>query len=390
MVALNMFNALSKLLYQIKVNNYVYPLINNDPLYLQKKFMLHRTFTCVIFILFCCSGIFSWLIDNAVDPIAAKDTIWPRIASLWLLVPAFVMRRTKNYKQASILVITSAIADLLHSLAVFKILNNSLPLGVGGFLYYPLGTTLLCLGLSIRVSLICLLAVTLLPPALALSGWLTNFPHALYASFMGPAAAITALVSTTFAWSYHRRFLLERSLEEASKTDPLTGAANRRHFQEVLQKEVARSCRLDRPCALLMLDIDHFKRINDTHGHPTGDLVICALAEACTQNSRQGDSVARLGGEEFAILMPGTGATEAALLGERLRDQIEKLATYSDTGVAVSWTVSVGVVSVRPSLNENILDVCERLVKIADTALYDAKRGGRNCVVTFNEKNSVQ
>lgn len=88
--------------------------------------------------------------------------------------------------------------------------------------------------------------------------------------------------------------------------------------------------------------------------------------------------------------MPRTGAAEAALIGERLRDQIEKLTTYSDTGGAVSWTVSVGVVSVRPSLNENALEVCERLVRVADTALYDAKRGGRNRVVTLTEKTSVQ
>lgn len=360
-------------------------LFTRDPDYLKKKFLVHRTLTCVMFVLFCLSGMIAWFIDNAFNSVAASETLWIRVASLWLLIPAFIIRHTTNPQKAAVLIVASVSADLLQSLAAFKLLGDSFLLGVGGFLYYPLGATLLCLGLSMQVSLICILLMALLPPCLGLLGWLTAFPYILYTAFMGPAAAITAILSGAFAWSYHRRLMLEQALEEASNTDPLTGVANRRHFQKLLQLDIARSSRFGQPCALLMLDIDHFKRINDTHGHPTGDSVIRVLADTCVHQSRQGDSVARLGGEEFAILMPGAEANDAANLGERIRESVEKLVSLSESGEPIKWTVSVGAVSILPSVGKSHLEVCEQLVSRADVALYKAKSSGRNCVVFLSE-----
>ncbi|WP_407733352.1 diguanylate cyclase [Pseudomonas citronellolis] len=355
-----------------------------DPTYLQRKFAEHRAFTCVVLILFCASGLFAWFIDYASDPVAAQRTLWWRLTCVWLLVPAFAVLRIGSYRKAAMMMVACAVIDLLQSIATARLLSTQ-ALGIGGYLYYPLGAALACMGFSMRVNLACIVAVTLLPPLLALAGWIPAFPYTLYAVAIGPAAAFAVVLCCAFAWGYHRRHRLERSLEEASNTDPLTGVANRRHFQAQLRRELAQGDRFGRPCALMMLDIDHFKRINDSHGHPTGDRVICALADLCIHHSRQGDFVARLGGEEFAILMPGADAEDAARLGERLRQSVEQSATLSEAGKEVRWTVSIGAVSVRPKETGGCPDIGEYLVSKADAALYRAKESGRNRVVTLRE-----
>lgn len=356
-------------------------LFSNDRTYLQRKFIEHRVFTCVVLVVFCGSGLFAWLVDFVSDPLAAKHTLLWRLTYVWLLIPAVLVLKIRSYRTAAGLMIVCTIIDLLHSTAVARLLDVQ-ALGVGGYLYFPMGAALACMGFSMRVNLLCIVVVTLLPPLLAFGGWIPVFDYAIYAVTIGPAAAFALVLCCTFAWSYDRRYWLERSLEEASNTDPLTKVANRRHFQTQLWSELSQSHRFGRPCALLMLDIDHFKRINDSHGHPTGDRVICAFADLCVHHSRQGDFVARLGGEEFAILMPGATAEDAAQLGERLRQTVEQLVTLSENGKEVRWTVSIGAVSAQPRQNDDCLEVGEHLISKADAALYDAKQAGRNRVVT--------
>lgn len=164
-------------------------------------------------------------------------------------------------------------------------------------------------------------------------------------------------------------------LRTLATTDPLTGAYNRRHFFALAEIEWLRFARYDRPISLLMLDIDHFKAVNDLHGHDAGDRVIAMVADACRKAKRDTDVLARVGGEEFAMLLPETNAADAAEFAERLRRAIAEPAARDIRQVA-KVTVSIGVAQAGPEGN-NIA----RLMKQADSALYEAKRNGRDRVV---------
>lgn len=170
----------------------------------------------------------------------------------------------------------------------------------------------------------------------------------------------------------------EKALLELVGTDPLTKIANRRRFDRVLQKEWRRQLRDKKPLSLIMMDIDHFKKLNDSQGHQMGDRCLITLASALESLClRPGDTAARYGGEEFAIILPGTQIDGARVVGERLREgvaglKIPLLGDQSDETV----TVSVGVSEVVPGLTRDSND----LVKQADEALYQAKAAGRNRV----------
>ncbi len=163
-------------------------------------------------------------------------------------------------------------------------------------------------------------------------------------------------------------------LKEMAATDALTGAVNRRQFFILAEHERVRCLRARRPLSLAMLDVDHFKSINDTYGHAAGDQVLIGLvAEAC-RLLRQSDVVARLGGEEFAVLLPETGRDDALASAERLRAGIPSLS-FNAGADTFSVTASVGVALIA---DED--DDIDAALKRADVALYEAKRGGRNQV----------
>ena len=165
------------------------------------------------------------------------------------------------------------------------------------------------------------------------------------------------------------------SLQSAIMVDPLTKLKNRRYFTERLEQELARARREGGSVALLVGDLDHFKRINDTHGHQRGDLVLRAVAEALNQCCRTTDSACRVGGEEVALILPNTEALEGARVAERVR------AAVADTRVSaphgeIRPTISIGLAV----SNEDLCDA-DGLFAAADKAMYRAKLAGRNRVV---------
>lgn len=172
-----------------------------------------------------------------------------------------------------------------------------------------------------------------------------------------------------------------RKLATLSITDSLTGLANRRHFDEVLRAECARVARLGQPLAVVMLDVDHFKKFNDRYGHQAGDACLMRVAHALAAGTRRaGDLTARYGGEEFSIVLPNTGADEARDIGEALRAAIETLHIDHAGAASGQVTISVGI-AVQPGRAAGDPDT---LMRLADAALYRAKAAGRNCVV-FSE-----
>lgn len=192
-------------------------------------------------------------------------------------------------------------------------------------------------------------------------------------------AAIVPMIVAPLASSAMVNLLFEldeahRTVHEQSITDALTGVHNRRHFFEAAQVEFARAQRRGSPVSLLMIDGDNFKRINDIYGHLCGDQVLQQIAWACRDSVRGHDLVARLGGEEFAVLLAEAGAAEAHRVAERIRHRIaESELTYA--GQRVSFTVSIGVAVWQPTATP-----LEQVMNRADQALYRAKRMGKNRV----------
>lgn len=161
-----------------------------------------------------------------------------------------------------------------------------------------------------------------------------------------------------------------RSLEELASTDGLTGAWNRRRFEEALESETHRAIRFGHPLSLALIDVDHFKGVNDNFGHPAGDRVLAEFAACLREGMRRSDSLTRWGGEEFIILMPNTPLPAARRSAERLREQVEQ-CQFREVG---GLTASIGVAEFAPT--ESPRDWLRR----ADDALYRAKKRGRNLV----------
>ncbi|WP_242140262.1 sensor domain-containing diguanylate cyclase [Sphingomonas sp. TREG-RG-20F-R18-01] len=158
--------------------------------------------------------------------------------------------------------------------------------------------------------------------------------------------------------------------------DHLTGAANRTHFLQAFEREQRRWRQDRQPLSLILLDVDHFKAVNDTYGHPTGDVVLKQLTQVCSAMLRPADLFARLGGEEFAVLLPNTPLDEAARIADRLRQSVEAMVVTADAG-PLRITASFGCVTASDACSS-----VEGLIGLGDTQLYAAKHAGRNRVYT--------
>ena len=172
---------------------------------------------------------------------------------------------------------------------------------------------------------------------------------------------------------------MAKELEEFAHTDALTGLFNRRFFTRRLQEEFARVRRHRSVLSVLMFDLDHFKKVNDTYGHDCGDAVLTAIADVANQVKRETDTIARVGGEEFAFLLPATDKDGALMLANRLRKAIEDYPYRDVLDVPMRVTASIGVATVTRS------DTASELLKVADRALYRAKKKGRNRVCVDGE-----
>jgi len=181
------------------------------------------------------------------------------------------------------------------------------------------------------------------------------------------------------------RKLAEARLVQLATTDPLTGLYNRRHFFDLAEREFSRCRRTGAPLALLMMDMDNFKDVNDTHGHHAGDCVLTAVAATGRACFRSMDIFGRIGGEEFAVLLPETVLEQGAVTAARFRDKIEQMQVVVKEGVIVHVTVSAGVASAmggKPGFEKVLAD--------ADRALYRAKCGGRNRIDCSGEAERVE
>ncbi|MED5549337.1 MAG: diguanylate cyclase [Pseudomonadota bacterium] len=171
---------------------------------------------------------------------------------------------------------------------------------------------------------------------------------------------------------------MQKQFRHMAETDALTGAANRRAFMQYLDTLVDRARRQDAPLAAVMVDLDHFKRTNDTYGHAVGDKVLVQTVRQVQSCLRDCDMLGRLGGEEFAVVLPGATAASAVAAAERIREAIAAVDVRVDNGDRIPVTASLGVAVLE---GDKMMETAEGLLHAADEALYAAKAGGRNRVV---------
>lgn len=203
----------------------------------------------------------------------------------------------------------------------------------------------------------------------------------------GVTAGVTALMLSVLISHANRMVsvahdlsILNKTLREQTSRDSLTGLYNHRYFQEMLRHEFLLAQRHRTELSCMMLDLDFFKDVNDTWGHPFGDLVLKGTAEQILQESRTTDTVARYGGEEFAVLLPNTDLEGAARIAERIRVRAQEYA-HRDKDVSRRVTISIGLASIRAHSPQRP----EELLAFADQALYAAKKAGRNKVISYTK-----
>lgn len=179
--------------------------------------------------------------------------------------------------------------------------------------------------------------------------------------------------------------LTKEHLKYLGLIDNLTGVNNRRFFEQRLQEETARVSRTNTPISCLFVDIDHFKNINDTHGHQTGDQVLRHIAHLVREQVRAIDIVARYGGEEFTVILLQAGENKASEVAERIRSSIEQGNCYTDSGQRIPLTASIGVNTLLPEdCRTDLKAVAKQFLEQADQALYAAKNSGRNRTLCYS------
>jgi diguanylate cyclase (GGDEF)-like protein len=277
----------------------------------------------------------------------------------------------------------------------------------GAFVFSTLNVTALLLLRRIRTPLMTIFGISVTFFALASLAFILGKPwnhmwwlaHAIFAAgfFLLSYGVVQAFLTTrSFSTIYSQQDLMARlaeamartesalqelqrtnqKLEHLAATDPLTGAANRRQFIQRVEAEIARARRGGAPFSLLALDLDNFKKINDSYGHQAGDEVLQCFVQKCLDAIRPCDGVARVGGEEFMVLLPQAAIEVARSIAERVRAAVASASFVSGNGRAVPVTVSVGVSGFGRDG-----DTIDTLLRVADERLYRAKHDGRNRVV---------
>jgi len=193
---------------------------------------------------------------------------------------------------------------------------------------------------------------------------------------------ITAAIILIFALSLVVVYKLADLMAKPLFIDGLTGTYNHKFFQETLAGEIDRAARTGKPLSMLMMDLDYFKRVNDTYGHRFGDIVLRATAKLLKDSTRDGDTLARYGGEEFAVILPNTEIGEAFVLASHIRHEVEKqLVHCEESGQDVNVTISIGVAEWRSGLKSG------EFIDMADKAMYESKHRNRNMVTIYTAES---
>jgi diguanylate cyclase (GGDEF)-like protein len=321
--------------------------------------------------------------DWFVDPRHALAALWVRLAGGAVIVGSgLVQNRLQR-------------AELAPRIAKFRLMVSAATIALAlalldrGFLVGLAGLVIALLGAAYStvnrrdVLLLYLPPMALVLAIMAIAG-VERFVFVNAACFLGLTVVVGWLLAHVMEDSYRRAYTLEQALLRESRVDALTGVLNRRALEEQGQAALSLCRRHGQPFSVLVVDIDHFKDINDRYGHPVGDQVLGAVAELCRGLIRESDRFGRWGGEEFLALLPETPRAQARMLAERMRAAVA-VAGLEFGGDVQRITISAGVAGEdHPGLEDNAL-TWATLVKAADDAMYRAKAAGRNRVEVDGE-----
>jgi diguanylate cyclase (GGDEF)-like protein len=320
-------------------------------------------------------SIWDWL----VDPAAWSRALVIRLAAVAVIVGTGVLQRfTATVAWAPTIAKVRFSTAVLAVAGANAVIQNGYVLGLPGLVAVFLGAPYIVLDKR-DYFLTTLLPLTGVAAVMYATG-VDRFAVINAAFFLTLTIVVGLMLARVFEATNRRAFAAEQALMQEARTDSLTRLANRRSAEEHVVAELRRQSRSRRPTALILCDIDHFKRINDDRGHDAGDRTIRAVGERLEGVVRSADRLARWGGEEFLVVLPETTETDAAVLAERMRAAVEDLTIAGVPGWGV--TLSAGVAATVADGPES--EAFERLLKAADAALYRAKSAGRNRVVTAN------
>lgn len=335
----------------------------------------------VILVGFAASGVavILWSWDWVIDPSAAARVFWLRLllGAILLAYPlsliAGVRRQRLIWLYAAMVLSTEGVF-----LYLLSYLETGVVYGIAGFMYWFIIPVFLGLAFSARANATIFLSIAILPNILVPLGVSPAFELIKYNALIWPTCFLGIFITLLLDQLYRRIFLYRRQAERLARLDGLTGIANRRYFME-FSAHMIETCRRQRTSvSVIMIDIDHFKAVNDNYGHPAGDKAIRQMSEFLQNNIRKSDFPGRYGGEEFAVILPQTPPDQGFHVADKIRQKFMEISVPANEGDAIRLTISAGVSGVVSVTEEISL---EALIKHADDALYLAKRSGRNRVV---------
>jgi len=315
--------------------------------------------------------------DRFVDAAHADEALLWRIGTALAIIAVhgvWVVARKKSYVLYRRLVLIHTITVPLGMTGAVAALNDGLLYGLSNFVFIYLWIPSVLPGRRDAMIGGVLAAIAIVTVAMLKGHGGLLVGNIIVLALLG--IVISMSTATKFEAALRRAWQQEQASAHEARTDSLTGLVNRRRFSEAAAAEWGRSIRYGRPSSLILFDLDRFKQINDEHGHAAGDLVLKQVAEVCQFEIRDFDLLARIGGEEFAVLLPETSAEAALGLAERLRRCIERLEVKTPKGL-LRPTASFGVAPLALEGHD-----WTEAQDLADGALYRAKENGRNRVET--------
>lgn len=332
--------------------------------------------TAFVFVALLVVGFNAW--DWYIDPEHAQASLLVRLVGGVLVVATgLLQRRMRRIELAPRIAKLRLLVSSATICLALALLDDGFLVGLSGLVIAMLGAAYSAIDRRDG------LALFAPPVALALGimaiADVGRFVFVNAACFLALTMMVGWLLAKVMEDSYRRSYELEQALLRESRIDPLTGVLNRRALEEQGFAELSLCRRHGQPFAVLMIDIDHFKDINDRYGHPVGDQVLCAVAAACRGLIRESDRFGRWGGEEFLALLPETARAPAFALADRMRQAVAN-AGFEFGGDVQRVTVSIGVAGDDVPAEDGTTVAWATVVKAADVAMYAAKAAGRNRV----------
>ncbi|TWB30165.1 diguanylate cyclase (GGDEF)-like protein [Nitrospirillum viridazoti] len=358
------------------VGHHIKQVVWPDRAYVDYKFDHHRLFSTIMTVAtsITVSGLWGW--DYVIDAEGARRTIGLRLVmSVIIVLHALLLHFRVPRRLTTAYAFIGAFTCQMLFIEVLNRLDHGMQAQFSGFLFFTFLPLLVMQYVPFTTGAAFMVLIISLPPAAGAVGFAHDFEYVKYPLLLGPVGAMFICVLFAFEQINYTSYESQRLLRLVAITDSLTGAGTRRFITDTAAREMARARRYGGPLSVLMLDIDHFKRINDTWGHQAGDQAIRAVVDLCQGAIRDTDVIGRFGGEEFVILLPQTDRPEAERVAERLRCAVAAAPIPLAPDVSVTLTCSLGVTTL--SANDHSVDT---LLGRADKALYAAKNAGRNRV----------